>query len=94
MSDDNIIKFGGEQIASLKQNPTAGEELFKKRSNENHFFLETFLSFNAASEFVEDVLDGYDLDVYFVGLMEIRNINGGFQAAVSIFKRQGELFDE
>lgn len=89
MSDDNIYLFHNGSEETLL--PKVGDS-FQKRSQENHFYLETFLSYNDADGFIKDNLAKYDMEEFYVGMIEIRNINGGYQAGLSIFKKQGELF--
>ena len=85
MVDDNIFTLiqGNKVEAESTDSPS--------REAENHFYLKTFLSYTDAVDYVDEVVNMYDLDEYFVGLQEVRNINHSFQAAVTIYKRQGEL---
>lgn len=81
-----------DKIISLVSAKSDDEALFESKERENHFYLKTFLSYNEAVDFVEDVLSEYDDGEYYVGILEIRNINHAYQAGLSIFRRQGDLF--
>jgi 2-phosphoglycerate kinase len=87
MSEDNIISL-------VSSNDEAEKSEFNKRSREAHSFIETFLSYNEAVDFVENTLEQYDDEKYYVAILEIRNINHAYQAGLQIFKRQYELFDD